>query len=124
MPTNKINIMNQSNSNRRKFLKNTSLLSGAYLLSGFKTKVFAQTETQDIPKPIIANRIKFAVINIDHPHIYGMTDAIKRGGGELVALYAKQPDLAAAFIKSYPEARLAKSEQEILEDGSVHLVLS
>jgi len=71
-----------------------------------------------------SNRIKFAVINIDHPHIYGMTDAIKRGGGQLVALYAKQPDLAAAFLKTYPEAKLAKTENEILEDKSIHLVLS
>lgn len=77
-------------------------------------------------KEIIAapNRIKFAVINIDHPHIYGMTDAIKRGGGELVALYAVQPDLSAAFLKTYPEAKLVKSENEILEDPAIQLVLS
>lgn len=78
------------------------------------------------PKEIVTpvNRIKFAVINIDHPHIYGMTDAIKRGGGQLTALYAKQPDLTAAFLKAYPEAKLAKSESEILEDSSIQLVLS
>jgi predicted dehydrogenase len=116
--------MDQSNSDRRKFLKNASVLSGMYLLSGFKNKPRSATIIQTNTKPIIANRIKFAVINIDHPHIYGMTDAIKRGGGELVAIYAKQPDLVAAFSKSYPEARIAKSENEILEDGAVHLVLS
>jgi len=116
--------MNQSNSNRRNFLKNTSMLSGAYLLSGLQNKVTSQTIAPANTKPIIANRIKFAVINIDHPHIYGMTDAIKRGGGELVALYAKQPDLAATFIKTYPEAKLVKSENEILEDPAIQLVLS
>ncbi len=116
--------MNQSNSDRRKFLKNASLLSGMYLLSGFQNKVKSETIIQTNTKPIIANRIKFAVINIDHPHIYGMTDAIKRGGGELVALYAKQPNLAAAFLKLYPEAKLAKSEEEILEDTAIHLILS
>src|SRR6478609_1351270 len=116
--------MNNSNSNRRKFLKNTSLLSGAYLLSGLQNRIKAQTSVRANPKPIIANRIKFAVINIDHPHIYGMAGAIKRGGGELVALYAKQADLAATFLKSFPEAKLAKSENEILEDPSIQLVLS
>ena len=116
--------MHQSNSERRKFLKNASLLSGMYLLSGFQNKVKSAPIIQTKSKPIIANRIKFAVINIDHPHIYGMTDAIKRGGGELVALYAKQPELAAAFLKFYPEAKLAKSETEILEDPSIQLVLS
>lgn len=116
--------MNQSNSDRRKFLKNASMLSGMYLLSGFQNKVRSETIIQTNTKPIIANRIKFAVININHPHIYGMTDAIKRGGGELVALYAKEPELTAAFLKAYPEAKLAKSENEILEDTSIQLVLS
>jgi len=116
--------MNQSNADRRKFIKNASVLSGMYLLSGFESRIKAQTILPANTKPIAANRIKFAVINIDHPHIYGMTDAIKRGGGELVALYAKQADLAAAFIKAYPEAKLAKSEDEILNDKSVQLVLS
>jgi predicted dehydrogenase len=116
--------MNQSNSDRRKFLKNASMLSGMYLLSGFQNKVRSETFIQTNTKPIIANRIKFAVININHPHIYGMTDAIKRGGGELVTVYAKEPELTAAFLKAYPEAKLAKSEAEILEDTSIQLVLS
>ena len=67
--------MNQSNSNRRNFLKNTSMLSGAYLLSGLQNKVTSQTIAPAHTNPIMPNRIKFAVINIDHPHIYGMTDA-------------------------------------------------
>jgi hypothetical protein len=53
-----------------------------------------------------------------------MTDAIKRGGGDLVAVYAKQADLVNAYSKAYPEAKLAKSENEILEDASIQLVLS
>ncbi len=116
--------MSQSNSNRRKFLKDASLLSGIYLLSGVSNTVKSETIIQRNTKPVRANRIKFAVININHPHIYGMTDAIKRGGGELVAVYAKEADLTAAFLKSYPEAKLAKNENEILEDPSVQLVLS
>ncbi len=116
--------MSPSNSNRRKFLKNASLLSGIYLLSGVPDTVRSETIIQPKTKPVGANRIKFAVISINHPHIYGMTDAIKRGGGELVAFYAKEPDLAAAYAKSYPEAKLAKSETEILEDPAVQLILS
>lgn len=116
--------MSSSNSDRRKFLKDASLLSGIYLLSGVSNTVKSETVVQPNVKPVRANRIKFAVININHPHIYGMTDAIKRGGGELVAVYAKEPDLTAAFLKSYPEAKLAKNENEILEDPAVQLVLS
>ena len=45
-------------------------------------------------------------------------------GGELVSFYAPEPDLAAAFLKEFPEAKQARSEAEILEDKSIHLVVS
>jgi len=114
--------MSQSNSNRRKFIKTTSALSGLFLFSGMDIK--AETFIPPTSTKALPNRIKFGVININHPHIYGMTQAIKRGGGELVALYAKEPELVADYLKAYPEAKLAKSENEILEDPSIHLILS
>ncbi len=117
--------MNNPKKFRRQFLKDSAKASGLMIMSPFidKTKFTAPAQKQN-KITTVANRIRFAVINIDHPHIYGMTDAIKRGGGELVALYAKQADLTANFLKAYPEARLAKSENEILEDSSIQLVLS
>lgn len=111
-------------SNRRKFLKNTTALSGMFFLSGMSNNVKGVTIVKSKERIVPANRIKFAVININHPHIYGMTDAIKRGGGELVALYCKEPDLAAAFLAKYPEAILVKDEKIILEDPTIKLVLS
>jgi len=117
--------MNNEKKLRRQFLKDSVKASGLMIMSPLINKV-KFIESSEKPKEIITapNRIKFAVININHPHIYGMTDAIKRGGGELVALYAKEPDLTAAFLKTYPEAKLAKDENEILEDPSIQLVLS
>ena len=47
-----------------------------------------------------------------------------RGGGELAAVYAKEPDLLAAFVKRFPQAKVARSENEILEDRAIQLVLS
>lgn len=70
------------------------------------------------------SRIRFSVIGINHNHIYGQIGAVQRGGGELVSFYAKEPDLAADFAKRYPQAKLARSENEILEDNSIQLVLS
>ncbi len=70
------------------------------------------------------NKIKFAVVGINHPHIYGMVGAVQRGGGELVSLYAKEPDLSAAFTKRFPQTKLVSSEDEILNDKSIQLVLS
>lgn len=53
-----------------------------------------------------------------------MVDAVIRGGGGLVSLYAKEPELVAAFTKRYPQVKLAKSEEEILNDKSIGLILS
>ena len=69
-------------------------------------------------------RIKFSVIGINHDHIHGQIEAVKRGGGQLVSFYAKEPDLAAAFAKRYPDIKQARTEQEILQDKSIQLVLS
>jgi predicted dehydrogenase len=69
-------------------------------------------------------RIKFAVIGLNHYHIYSQVDAVLRGGGDLVSFYAKEPDLADAFAKHYPQARLTRNENEILEDAAIQLVLS
>ena len=74
--------------------------------------------------PTGASRIRFAVIKINHGHIYSQVEAVIRGGGELVSFYAPEADLSAAFAKRYPQAKQAKSEQEILDDKSIQLVLS
>ena len=73
--------------------------------------------------PSAPARIKFSVVGLNHPHINSQTDAVIRGGGELVSVYAKEPDLAAAFVKRYPQVKLAGSEKEILE-SDVQLVVS
>jgi predicted dehydrogenase len=116
--------MPESNSDRRKFIKNTTALSGMLLFGGVSSKIKAVTIATPAPMKVYPNRIKFAVININHSHIYSMTEAIKRGGGELVALYAKEPELVADYLKKFPEAKLVKSENEILDDPSIQLVLS
>ncbi|MGH9832461.1 MAG: Gfo/Idh/MocA family protein [Blastocatellia bacterium] len=69
-------------------------------------------------------RIRFSVIGLNHGHIFGQTRAVLRGGGELVSFYAKEPDLAEAFSKQFPQAKLARSEKEILEDRTIQLVVS
>jgi len=68
--------------------------------------------------------IKFAVIGLDHAHILGITAAVVRGGGQLVAFYSELPKEISGFQKLYPNARLAKSEDEILNDPSIQLVAS
>jgi len=71
-----------------------------------------------------APRIRFAAVGLNHEHINGQIGAVQRGGGELVYLYAKEPEIAAAFQKRYPGARMARSEDEVLEDSTIQLVVS
>jgi predicted dehydrogenase len=80
-------------------------------------------ERAEYIKPSAAS-IRFAVIGLNHGHIYSQVEAVLRGGGELVWFYGKEADLTAAFSKRYPQAKLARSEKEILEDSNVQLVLS
>ncbi|MBX3256760.1 MAG: Gfo/Idh/MocA family oxidoreductase [Chitinophagaceae bacterium] len=109
--------MNDFLFSRRRFLKNSSKTAAGLAL------------TASLPKSSIAllghkPKIKFSVIGINHSHIYGMVDAVIRGGGELASFYAKEPELAAAFSKRYPQAKLGREQKEILEDRSTQLILS
>jgi predicted dehydrogenase len=124
--------MKKQGVDRRKFMKGMigsaavmSTLPQAFSLNAFSTdvvydQVSPSSETSQAPQ----NAIKFAVIGINHPHIYGMVAAIMRGGGKFVSLYAKEPELVAEFTKRYPQPKIAKSEDEILNDASVQVVLS
>lgn len=76
------------------------------------------------PAPEAKYRVPFGVIGLDHNHIYGITDAMIRGGGVLTAFYAADPKQVAAFQKRYPGVRLARSEDEIVEDRQIKLVCS
>jgi predicted dehydrogenase len=69
-------------------------------------------------------RIKFSVIGLNHGHINSMTTAVMRGGGDLTLVYAREPQLVAQFTKQFPMAKVARSEQEVLEDRSTQAVLS
>jgi predicted dehydrogenase len=68
--------------------------------------------------------IRFAAIGLNHNHIYGQASMLLAAGGELVSYYAPEPDLAAEFGAKYPQARLAGSAREILEDETIRLIIT
>jgi predicted dehydrogenase len=70
------------------------------------------------------NAIRFAAIGLNHPHINDQVDCLLRAGAELTGFYASEPDLIAGFAARYPQARLARSVDEILEDPGIALVTS
>ena len=108
---------------RRDFIRTTAAAAGLALFNSQRASAY-ETFLAPPPAPPADPRIRFSVININHGHIYGMVDAVTRGGGQLVSFYAKEANLVAEFSKRYPQAKLARSQQEILEDNSTQLIMS
>jgi predicted dehydrogenase len=109
--------MKRSRVGRREFVRGiagSAAAVAALPASGFGTPLATQT----------ALKIKFGVVGINHGHINTQVEAVIRGGGELVSLFAKEPDLTAAFVKRFPQAKVARSESEVLEDKTIQLVVS
>ncbi len=107
--------MRKNTVGRREFLAG---LTGSAALAALPSR--APASAKQNPKP----RIRFAVIGVNHAHINSQVEAVLRGGGELVSIFAKEPDLAAGFVKRFPQAKLVRTEAEILEDPSIQLVVS
>jgi predicted dehydrogenase len=115
---------------RRSFLKTTGpagLMVGVPEAAlGFQAaaQVSQQVTVAAGPQKKPEHSIKFAVIGIDHNHINGITDALQRGGGQLVSVYAANLPMLADFQKRYAGVKVAASEDEILNDPSIQLVAS
>lgn len=74
-----------------------------------------------------AHHLRFAVIGLDHYHIMSMTEAVLSGGGEVVAVLSTNTDglkdrQLADFHAKFGAIRVARSEDEILQDPSIALV--
>jgi predicted dehydrogenase len=124
---------------RREFLKQAGILSSfgpaammatpeAMALSGEMVfggghiieDVVVAPQVEEPPK----YRIKFAVCGMSHDHIYGMIGAVQRGGGEMVAAWAGEPDKLETFKKRFPNVKIVQTQEEILDNPDVQLVLS
>jgi len=121
--------------NRRKFIRQSfASAAGIATTSMIPTHMFGgDLHNTSRPEEIILlpnkpsnpkETIKFSVIGLNHSHIYGMVNSLVSGGGTMVAVYAKEPELLQQFTKRYPKVKVAKSEKEIIEDTSIQLVAS
>ena len=68
--------------------------------------------------------INFSVIGINHGHIYGQVNLLLRAGAKFVSFYAPEPELIAPFAQQFPQARLVRSEAEILEDPAIQMIVT
>src|SRR5262245_10717111 len=69
-------------------------------------------------------KIRFAVIGLNHGHIYGQVKLLLNAGAAFVSFFAIEPELIEQFTKTYPQAKLARSAQAILEDETIQLIAS
>jgi predicted dehydrogenase len=74
--------------------------------------------------PAAGPPVRCAVIGLNHGHIYSQTNIVLANGGELVWVHAREANLLEAFTRRYPQARVARTEQEILDDTSIEVVIS
>ena len=78
---------------------------------------------QGRPAPVVGpGEFPFAAMHLDHGHINGMCQALIDAGAELRWVYDPDPAKVAAFQARFPQARSARSADEVLGDTGVLLV--
>ena len=78
---------------------------------------------QGKPRPAVQpGEFPFAATHLDHGHIFGQTNGLLEAGGELRWVYDPDPAKVKAFQERYPQARAARSLEEILNDREIRLV--
>jgi predicted dehydrogenase len=75
------------------------------------------------PNPVVKpGEFAFAAIRLDHGHIKGMCNGLMEAGATLKWVYDPDPAKVDAFRAAYPQAKAARSLDEVLSDPGVRLV--
>lgn len=75
------------------------------------------------PAPVCrSGEFQVAAVSLDHGHIYGMINGLTEAGAEVKWVYDPDPAKVERFLKVYSGARVARIEQEVLDDPAVRLV--
>jgi predicted dehydrogenase len=68
--------------------------------------------------------IRIAAIGLTHDHINGQVDCLLREGATLVGFWSDEEDVAVPFAAKRPQARRVADRRELLDDPSIHMVLT
>jgi predicted dehydrogenase len=83
----------------------------------------AQFLPAQVPGPVVKpGEFVFAAAHFDHGHINGQCSALVAAGGTLKWMYEPDESKHAAFRRRYPEIKVARALDEILDDPEVKLV--
>ena len=63
-------------------------------------------------------------MGLNHGHIYGQVNCLLAAGAELVAFHSPEDELARSFSAKYPGVKRVGDRAAILEDRSIHLVVT
>ncbi len=75
------------------------------------------------PAPVVRpGEFVFSVVGLDHNHIYGMTNGLLEAGATLRYVYDPDPEKVAVYRRTFPQAQVADSEDQILSDKETRLV--
>lgn len=75
------------------------------------------------PQPVVKpGEFTIAAAALDHGHIYGQCNGLIEAGADLKWVYDPDPSKVSAFREQYPQAQVAESVDQILEDAKVNLV--
>src|SRR5690349_9127639 len=69
-----------------------------------------------------AGDFKFAATALDHGHINGQCNGLIEAGAELRWVFDPDPLKVEAFRQTFPQAAVAKSLEQILEDPEIQLI--
>lgn len=74
------------------------------------------------PPAVQPGEFTFAAVHLEHGHIHGQTRGLLQAGAALKWVYDPDPAKMEAFRSLFPQARLARSLDEVLDDSAVQLV--
>lgn len=75
------------------------------------------------PNPVVKEgEFQIAAAALDHGHIYGMVNGLVEAGAMVKWVYDPDPKKVEEFIEKFPQAAVAASLDQILEDAEVKLV--
>ena len=69
-------------------------------------------------------QVRFAVIGINHGHIYSQIGFLLDGGAEFTSFFATEPELIAPFQSVFSQAVQKSSIEEILEDETIQMIVT
>ncbi len=76
-------------------------------------------------RPVVApGEFPIAAVALDHGHIYGMCNGLTEAGAQVKWVYDPDSDKVAQFLKAFPGAKAARTQDEVLQDAEVKLVAS